>query len=257
VNFTQKRVKFFRFRFRAAPHKRKSAAAQGMLKNPSAHEFAMKLRLSQQRNQALTRIEMVVIVAVLVVLVAFLLPVLAKAKRRASKINCISNIKQVGIGFRLWENDNHDKYPMAVSVTNGGAMELIATGNVAACFRVMSNELCTPKILQCPEDTHRVYATNFSTGFSDANISYFIHEDAAENYPQMILMGDNNLFVNGKPVQPGVLNLQTVATIAWTKERHRGNGNLGMADGSAQQVTSDGLKSILGSSAATNRWLIP
>ena len=94
---------------------------------------------------------------------------------------------------------------MAVSVTNGGAMELVATGNVAACFQVMSNELSTPKILLCPEDTHRTYATNFSTGFSGANISYFVNPDAAEAYPQMIMLGDDNLLVDGQAHSAGNL----------------------------------------------------
>jgi hypothetical protein len=153
---------------------------------------------------------------------------------------------------------------MSVSVTNGGAMELVATGNVAACFQVMSNELITPKILLCPEDTRRTYATNFSTGFSDANISYFISADAVETYPQMILDGDDNLLVDGKPVQPGILNLRTGSTIAWTKDRHHGVGNIGLADGSAQQVTGDGLNSVVGlytngvpTNNVANRWLIP
>ena len=224
----------------------------------------MKPRFSHQQNQALTKIDVLVIVAVLVVVAALLLPALAAAKRKSSRIGCMGNIKQIGIAFRLWEGDNGDKYPMAVSVTNGGAMELAATGNVAACFQVMSNELSTPKILRCPNDVCRTYATNFSTGFSDANISYFVNQDAAETYPQMILDGDDNLQIDGKPVQPGVLNLRTGTAIAWTKDRHHGHGNIGMADRSAQQVTGDGLNSAVASSTsgtptnnATSRWLIP
>jgi competence protein ComGC len=224
----------------------------------------MNPRFSHQRNRALTKIDVLVIVAVSVVVAALLLPALAAAKRKSSRIGCMGNIKQIGIAFRLWEGDNGDKYPMAVSVTNGGAMELAATGNVAVCFQVMSNELSTPKILRCPNDVRRTYATNFSTGFSDANISYFVNQDAAETYPQMILDGDDNLQIDGKPVQPGVLNLRTGTAIAWTKDRHHGHGNIGMADGSAQQVTGDGLNSAVASSTsgtptnnATSRWLIP
>jgi len=225
----------------------------------------MQPRFSKQRNRALTLTEVVVVVAVLVVLAALFLPALAAAKRKSSKLNCSSNIKQIVIAFRLWEGDNNDKYPMAVSVTNGGAMELVATGNVAACFWVMSNELSTPKILLCPEDPHRFYATNFSTGFSDANISYFLNPDAAESYPQMVMLGDDNLVVDGKPVPPGILNLRANQTIGWTKDRHHGAGNIGLADGSAQQVTSkelqqanrEALNSASVSGSTTNRWLIP
>jgi prepilin-type processing-associated H-X9-DG protein len=217
----------------------------------------MKLRFSNQQNQALTKIEIVVIVAALVILAALFLPALAAAKRKSSRINCISNVKQIGIGFRIWEGDHGDKYPMAVSVTNGGAMELVAAGNVAVCFRVMSNELSTPKILLCPDDSYRTYATNFSTGFSDANISYFVNQNAAEIYPQMILDGDDNLQIDGKLVQPGILTLWANSHIGWTKDRHHGQGNIGFADGHADQVTSHGLNTIVAGSVATNRWLIP
>src|SRR5664279_3853223 len=168
----------------------------------------MKPRLSRQKNTAMTLFEVGVVIAVLMIVVALLLPAILNSSH-PSRINCVSNLKQEGIAFRLWEGDNNDLYPMAVSVTNGGAMELIATGNVAACFQVMSNELSTPKILLCPEDTHRTYATSFSTGFSDANISYFVNPDAAEIYPQMILDGDDNLTIGGVPVKSGLLQLST------------------------------------------------
>jgi hypothetical protein len=225
----------------------------------------MKPRTSNQRNRALTRTDVIVVIATLTVLFVLLLPALGPVLHNGrQRINCVSNLKQIGIACRLWEGDNNGKYPMGVSVTNGGAMELAATGNVAVCFQVMSNELSTPKILLCPEDTHRTYATNFSTGFSSANISYFLNPDAVETYPQMIMIGDDNLLVDGKPVQPGILNLRPGTTIAWTKDRHHGVGNIGLADGSAQQVTGDGLNSAVGSSTsgaptnnAVRRWLIP
>jgi competence protein ComGC len=217
----------------------------------------VKPRLSHQRNRALTKIEVVVIVAALAVLVALLLPALAASKRKSSLIGCISNVKQIGIAFRLWEGDNNDKYPMAVSVTNGGVMELIAPGKAYVLWQTVSNQLNSPKILHCPADADHITATNFTTGFSDANISYFVTPDAVETYPQMILAGDDNLLMNGKPVHPGILTLWTNQTVAWTKDRHCRVGNISMADGSAQQVTSNGLNSALARSAATNRWLIP
>jgi len=224
----------------------------------------MKPRLSLQRNRALTLTEVLVVIVVVIFLVGFLFPALEAAKRKAQRIACVSNLKETGMAFRLWEGDNGDKYPMAVSVTNGGAMEVIGAGNAYLLWQTMSNDLRSPKILRCPADTDHVAATNFTTGFSDANISYFVTLDAAETYPQMILDGDSNLQVNGKPVQPGILDFRTVTNIAWTKDRHNRVGNIGMADGSAQQTTSGGLNSAFGSctnSVPTNnaaiRWLIP
>ncbi len=224
----------------------------------------MKPRFSNQPTNALTRVEVLVIIIVMVCLIGFLLPALEAAKQKARRIACVNNLKEMGGGFRLWEGDNNDKYPMQVSVTNGGVMEMIGAGNAYLLWQTMSNGLRSPIILHCPADTGRIAATNFSIGFSDANISYFIGLDAAETYPQMILDGDDNLLVDGKPVQPGVLNFRTGATIAWTKDRHHGVGNLGMADGSTQQTTGKSLNYAFSSCTngvptnyAVSRWLIP
>ena len=83
-------------------------------------------------------------------------------------------------------------------------MELITTGNVAAYFRVMSNELDVPEILICPQDTKHVSATNFAA-LENSNISYFVSLDATDTQPQTLLSGDDNLIVNGTSVQSGHL----------------------------------------------------
>jgi prepilin-type processing-associated H-X9-DG protein len=205
----------------------------------------MKPRWQKQRNRALTIIEVLVIVAVLIILAAVILPVLAAMKRRSSAINCVACLKMDSLAFRIWEGDNNNKYPMSVSVTNGGAMELIATGNVAACFQVMSNELGTPKILICPLDRKHVAATNFTTDFNNSRISYFLSMDASEAYPQMIMSGDDNLEINDVPVKPGLVLLPGNAVISWTAERHGHAGNLSFADGSVAEESSAGLRNAL------------
>jgi prepilin-type processing-associated H-X9-DG protein len=218
----------------------------------------MKPRLSNQPTNALTRVEVIVVIATLAVLFVLLLPALVTHGHNGrQKIRCINDLKQVGIAYRLWEGDNNNKYPMAVSVTNGGAMELIATGNVAVCFQVMSNEVNTPKILLCPEDTRRVLATNWST-LNNSNISYFVGLDAAETKPQMFLSGDDNFAIGGVPVKSGLLQLLTNTPVAWTKTRHKLYGNIGLADGSVQQLTTDGLRQAFQQTGvATNRLVIP
>jgi prepilin-type processing-associated H-X9-DG protein len=210
----------------------------------------------------MTLIEVLVVVFVIALIAAILLPALAPAKRR-SGINCTNNLKQIGLAFRIWEGDNGDKFPTQVSVTNGGTMELFSSGSQFSKFAflnfaAMSNELGMAKFLHCPADTNHIAATNFTTGFSDANISYFFGLDVAPSKPQMFLSGDDNFTVGGVPVQPGILNLQTNSLVAWTNERHRGAGNIGLADGSVQATTSAGLSSVLVSSGvATNRLVIP
>ena len=82
----------------------------------------MKPRMgNNQKTAALTLAEVVVVIAVLAVLAMLLLPRFDGGPHHAMRINCVSNLKQIGLSFRLWEGDNGDKYPMSVSVTNGGS----------------------------------------------------------------------------------------------------------------------------------------
>jgi prepilin-type processing-associated H-X9-DG protein len=224
----------------------------------------MNAHRASRRTLGFTWIELLVVIGAVALLVALLLPILAAAKRKTSKINCVSELKQCGIAFKLWQGDNGDHYPQYFVLTNVETMKLLDNGNAYLLWQTMSNELSTPKILHCPNDQQRTNAVSFSHDFSDANISYFFSLDAAEMYPQMILDGDDNLAVDGIRVKPGILNLGVNRTVTWTKERHEGHGNIGMADGSAMQVTSGGLNSAIGNTtvgvltnAISPRWVIP
>jgi prepilin-type processing-associated H-X9-DG protein len=219
----------------------------------------MKPRCSKQRSHALTWVEMLVIIAVLVVLAAMLLPVNNGSRRKAMRIDCVNNLKQIGLSDRLWEGDHGGKYPMAISVTNGGSIELNGEANALLSFVVMSNQLSTPKILHCPADTTGLAAANFSSGLSSRNVSYFVGLDANENDPQTLLSGDDNFEIGGVPVKSGSLEFSTNAPIAWSAARHKLMGNILLADGSVQATTSNSLHEWLlpQTGLATNRLAIP
>jgi competence protein ComGC len=206
----------------------------------------------------MTLVEVLVVLLAMALLVALLLPALALTKHKRSHLSCASQLKEISLAYRIWEGDNGNLYPMSVSVTNGGAMELARTGDAAIIFQVMSNELSTPKILLCPADTDHSLATNFSVRFSAKNISYFANLDASEANPQLLLSGDDNFEIGGVPVKSGVLELPTNTLISWSGTRHKFVGNVCLTDGSVQQLTISGLQQAFQSSgSATNRILIP
>ena len=221
----------------------------------------MKPRFSHQRNRALTLVEVLVVIVVLVVFAAMLLPAGIGGKRPAAYIECVRNLKQIGLAYRIWEGDHNGKYPMHVSITDtngGGTMGLASGRNAWINFAVMSNELSTPKILWCPTDTGRTSATNFTGDFNNSKISYFVNLDADESDPQMFLSGDDNFAIAGVPGRNGLLEISTNVPISWTAGRHKSRGNIGLADGSVQHMTQNGLRQAVQQlGPATNHFAIP
>jgi competence protein ComGC len=236
----------------------------------------MKTRLSKNRVHGLTLVEVLFVISALIILAVIILPSLVQPRshHRHSWIACENDLKQVGLAFRVWEGDNNDKYPMSVSVTNGGTMELVESGVVWRHFDAMSNELNTPKILFCPNDTdpRRKMATVFGAARSsapgvtpeiipftgDTNTSYFIGVDATDLNPTMFLAGDRNLTVKGRALSPGLHSFGTNELIGWTKDLHVNQGNVLMAEGSVQSFNQKSLQeALINTGIATNRLAVP
>ncbi len=218
----------------------------------------MNLRVFSRTAAALTLIEVLVVISIIAVLVAILLPALASGKKKSSRLGCVNCLKQISLAGRIWSGDNEDKYPMAVSTATGGAMELVATGDVVSVFQVMSNELSTPKILYCPNDTEHSMATNFGSGLTSRNISYFVGLDASANFSQAFLSGDDNFQVDGVPVKSGLLTILSIRRWDGLTARHRFAGNVGLVYGNVESVrNSDLTKLVQQTGLATNRLAIP
>jgi len=130
----------------------------------------------------------------LCILPALLLPALSSAKHRAQSINCVNNLKQIGLAYKIWALDNNDQYPFTVSTNAGGTREWVRPStdgtdrNPALHFQILSNELSTPKILVCPGDASKIAALDFRN-LSAANVTYQLRTLPSVNStnPQQVL----------------------------------------------------------------------
>jgi hypothetical protein len=200
-----------------------------------------------KRNQdALSRIDaltaFVLIAGLGTVLSLLLLPQLPRNNKGfVKRIRCIANLKEVGSITQNFVNDHQARFPW--HVPREDRLESKAHPEVDDYLSpFISNDL-RAALLYCPADKERRPAKVLAS-LTRSNISYFICLDADENKPNDVITGDRNItggsFSNWVYVLPAHSN-----QAEWQANIHIRSGNIGLADGSAQQVTAHGMNQKL------------
>ena len=243
------------------------------------------LSTTKTGRKGFTLIELLVVIAIIAILAAILFPVFARAKAKARQTTCLSNVKQLALGVKMYMSDWEDSYPRGeiANIPWPDTTEIMTWFVVfnypANTFNrlggVLHPYLQNMDIFVCPDwqnslgpaayDFWQSYGYNIGLGWrTDRDDGYFmawtryndpVHEATLADATNTVMLFDfgYTLWVSGTYIMAPINQVAYYGTIA---NRHNGVANWAWCDGHASAGPRDRYHDMADAAAiaATNQY---
>lgn len=211
-----------------------------------------------------TLIELLVVIAIIAILAAILFPVFARAREKARQTTCLSNVKQISLGFTMYMQDYDECLPQSYYYWHGGPGLCIWTLYTYPYVRNWQLYICPSAGRSSYTYSHwfdppTTPSTKLDYGINCHLASPYHNQGyplAMVKYPsQTILVADS-----GRAEETTTYNgsnswelYNTYHVSRFIPARHNGGGNIGFVDGHAKWYT---LQEAIGNDGVDFKWTI-
>jgi prepilin-type N-terminal cleavage/methylation domain-containing protein/prepilin-type processing-associated H-X9-DG protein len=139
-------------------------------------------------QKAFTLIELLVVIAIIAILAAILFPVFARAREKAHQVQCMSNLKQITMGLKMYASDNGGTYPASNgpwSYTGSYAHHwwMLPEQTAASCAsKGFAQYLQSKAVWMCPAYPEKLRAAGLVRGGGAINTSYLANDYYMERF---------------------------------------------------------------------------
>ncbi|MCD8534005.1 MAG: type II secretion system GspH family protein [Verrucomicrobia bacterium] len=121
-------------------------------------------------------IELLVVIAIVAILASLLVPVLSQARMKAKRVRCASNMRQIGLGMRMYSDENRGSLPGA-----GHGLEATSESWI---HLLKPYGITNPQLRQCPADKLAMARTQ--NGGSSYILNGYVAIDQISPFGEMI-----------------------------------------------------------------------